>query len=99
MFEHILTTVGDAVGSWTYVIAGFLVFAEAALLVGFVLPGETALLVAGAFCHYGKLHLSIMIVVAVVCAVLLAGVAVLAAVSLRHVPAVGAEPERELAPV
>jgi len=33
-----------------------------------------------------------------VCAVLLVGVAVLAAVSLRHVPAVGA-PERELAPV
>lgn len=69
MFEHVLTTVGNAVGSWMYVIAGFLVFAEAALLVGFVLPGETALLVAGAFCHYGNLHLSIMIVVAVVCAI------------------------------
>ena len=69
MFENILTTVGDAVGSWMYVIAGFLVFAEAALLVGFVLPGETALLVAGAFCHYGNLHLSVTIVVAIVCAI------------------------------
>ena len=37
-------------------------------------------------------------VVAAVCAVLLAGVAVLAAVSLRHVPAVGAEPEPEGSP-
>ncbi len=69
MFENILTSVGDAVGSWMYVIAGFLVFAEAALLVGFVLPGETALLVAGAFCHFGSLHLSVTIVVAVVAAI------------------------------
>lgn len=69
MFENILTSIGDAVGPWMYVIAGFLVFAEAALLVGFVLPGETALLVAGAFCHYGNLHLSLTIVVAVVCAI------------------------------
>lgn len=66
-----MRSLGDAVGSWLYVIAGGLAFAEAAILVGMVLPGETALLVAGVFCNakYGHLNLGIMIIVAVVCAV------------------------------
>jgi membrane-associated protein len=62
-------SIGDAVGLWLYVIAGGLAFAEAALLVGFVLPGEIALLVAGYFCRYGSLDLWVMAVVAVVCAI------------------------------
>lgn len=61
--------IGNAVGGWLYVIAGALCFAEAAILVGMVLPGETALLVAGVFCQRGVLSLPIMIVVALVCAV------------------------------
>src|SRR5882757_5735600 len=62
-------TVGNAVGLWLYVIAGGLAFAEAAILVGFVLPGEIALLVAGYFCRYGSLNVWVMAVVAVVCAI------------------------------
>lgn len=71
MLERILTSIGDTVGAWLYVIAGGLCFAEAAILVGMVLPGETALLVAGVFCNakYGNLNLGIMIGVAVVCAI------------------------------
>jgi membrane-associated protein len=71
MFEHIMRSIGDTVGLWLYVIAGGLAFAEAAILVGMVLPGETALLVAGVFCNakYGDLQLGIMIPVAVVCAI------------------------------
>ena len=71
MFEHILRSIGDTVGSWLYVIAGALCFTEAALLVGMVLPGESALLVAGVFCNhrYGQLNLWVMCVVAAVCAV------------------------------
>lgn len=71
MFEHIMRSIGDAVGLWLYVIAGGLAFAEAAILVGMVLPGETALLVAGVFCNakYGKLDLAIMIPVAVLAAI------------------------------
>jgi membrane protein DedA with SNARE-associated domain len=52
-----------------YVIAGGLCFAEAAILVGMVLPGETALLVAGVFCAHHKLNVVLMIIIAVVCAV------------------------------
>jgi membrane-associated protein len=69
VFEHIMRSIGDAVGLWFYLIAGGLAFAEAAILVGMVLPGETALLVAGVFCKYGHLNLVVMIVIAVVCAI------------------------------
>jgi membrane-associated protein len=71
VFEHLMRSIGDAVGSWLYLIAGGLAFTEAAILVGMVLPGETALLVAGVFCNprYGNLNLAVMIVIAVVCAI------------------------------
>lgn len=71
MFEHLLRTIGDSVGLWLYLIAGGLAFAEAAILVGMVLPGETALLVAGVFSNpkYGNLNVVLMIVIAVVCAI------------------------------
>lgn len=70
MFEHLVERVGNAVGAWLYVIAGGLCFAEAAILVGLVLPGETALLVAGVFCQRGVLNLWIMIPVAVAAAII-----------------------------
>jgi membrane-associated protein len=69
MFEHLVEQIGNAVGAWMYVIAGALCFAEAAILVGMVLPGETALLVAGVFCQRGTLNLWVMIVVATLCAI------------------------------
>lgn len=69
MFEHLVESVGNAVGAWLYVIAGALCFGEAAILLGMVLPGETALLVAGVFCQKGTLDLWVMIVVAFGCAV------------------------------
>jgi membrane-associated protein len=71
MFESILRSIGNSVGAWLYVISGGLAFAEAAILVGMVLPGETALLVAGVFCNarYGNLNLGLMIVIAAVCAI------------------------------
>jgi len=64
-----LKHIGQSVGAWLYVIAAFLAFAEAAILVGMVLPGETALLVAGYFCHEGVLSLWIMIPVAIAAAI------------------------------
>ncbi|MEP6598859.1 MAG: DedA family protein [Actinomycetota bacterium] len=69
MFERLVTHIGDSVGAWLYLIAGGLAFAEAAILVGMVLPGETALLVAGVFCQRGVLNLWVMIAVAIACAI------------------------------
>lgn len=65
----LLKTIGEHAGAWLYVIAALLAFAEAAILVGMVLPGETALLVAGYFCHEKVLSLWIMIPLAVVAAI------------------------------
>lgn len=67
---NFLRMLGETVGVWLYVIAGGLAFAEAAVLVGVVFPGETALLVAGFGAHQGWISLWPMIAVAVVCAVL-----------------------------
>jgi membrane-associated protein len=64
-----MRSIGDSVGLWLYVIAGALAFSEAAILVGFVLPGEIALLVAGYFCRYGDLKLWLMVLIAIVCAI------------------------------
>lgn len=68
MIEY-LRQVGETVGPWLYLIAGALAFGEAAIMVGLVLPGETALLVAGFYAHQGVLSLPWMIVIAVVCAI------------------------------
>jgi membrane-associated protein len=67
---EILKNIGHSVGVWLYVIAGGLAFAEAAILVGMVLPGEAALLVAGYFCHEGVLSLPLMIAVAIFSAII-----------------------------
>ncbi len=68
MLEY-LRGIGESVGPWLYVIAGGLAFAEAAVLVGVVLPGETALLVAGFAAHEGIIGLVPMIGVASLCAI------------------------------
>jgi membrane protein DedA with SNARE-associated domain len=69
MFEHLIEHIGNAVGVWLYVIAAALCFGEAAILLGMVLPGETALLVGGVFAQRGTLNVWVMIVIAVIAAV------------------------------
>jgi membrane protein DedA with SNARE-associated domain len=66
---ELLRNLGEHVGTWLYVIAALLVFAEAAIMIGMVFPGETALLVAGYFCHEGVLRLEIMIPLAICAAI------------------------------
>ena len=65
-----LQQIGAQVGAWFYVIAGGLAFAEAAVMVGLVLPGETALLVAGLAAHQQWIGLWPMVGVAVGSAIL-----------------------------
>lgn len=63
--EEWLVRLGDHIGPWLYAILGALAFAEAGFFLGFVLPGETALLVGGFLASKGVLNLPIMLVVAV----------------------------------
>ena len=52
-----------------YGIVAALVFAEAALFVGFVFPGETAIIVGGVLASQGRLALPLLLVFAVVAAI------------------------------
>jgi len=61
VFEQLLgPTSATPSANWLYLIAAAFCFAEAALLVGMVLPERTALLVAGVFCQRGPLNLWVM---------------------------------------
>ncbi len=48
-------------GPWTYAVIGLLVFAEAAIFVGFVVPGETAVLFGGLLASTGHLSLWLLL--------------------------------------
>ncbi len=56
-------------GPWLLAVIGALVFGEAAIFIGFVLPGETAVLIGGFLASTGRLSVVTLAVVVVVCAV------------------------------
>jgi membrane protein DedA with SNARE-associated domain len=56
-------------GPPAYALIGFLAFAEAALMVGFFIPGETAVVIGGVLAGIHQVNLDLMIVVVVVCAI------------------------------
>ncbi len=56
-------------GPTAYALVGFLAFAEAGLMVGFFIPGETAVVVGGVLAGLGRVNLGTMMIVVVVCAV------------------------------
>jgi membrane protein DedA with SNARE-associated domain len=53
-----------------YALVGGLAFAEAALFVGFVLPGETAVILGGVLAHQHKVSLPVIATVAVLAAII-----------------------------
>jgi membrane protein DedA with SNARE-associated domain len=57
-------------GTVVYLIVGLLVFAEDALFIGFVVPGETAAILGGVAASRHQVSLPVMCVVVVVCAIL-----------------------------
>ena len=69
MLASIATWLEHFHGPTVYVICGALVFGEAALLLGFVIPGETAALVGGALASFGGINLELMLLVVIACAI------------------------------
>jgi membrane-associated protein len=65
LVDHLLTLPAAAV----LTITGVLVFVEDALFVGFVLPAETAAVLAGVSANRGNVSLTAVIVVVVICAI------------------------------
>lgn len=67
-FLHQLLTLGPV---WVYCLVGLLVFAEDAIFVGFVLPGETAAVLGGVAASLG--HVDLLGIIAVVVAAAIVG--------------------------
>jgi len=55
---------------WIYLVVGLLVFAEDALFVGFLIPGETAAVIGGVTANSGRTDLVAMMAVVVAAAIL-----------------------------
>ncbi len=64
IIESGVSALGDQISPWGYIILFGLTLAEAAAFVGLLIPGETALLVAGVLANRGELSLTWVIVCA-----------------------------------
>lgn len=69
IINSVVDTILNLHGFPAYAIVGGLAFAEAALFVGFVLPGETAVILGGVLAHEHQVSLVLIAVVAVVGAI------------------------------
>jgi membrane protein DedA with SNARE-associated domain len=69
-FEKVLEDVGSSLGQWTYLVVGALAFAETGAFLGFIAPGETAVIVGGLVAGQGQISLLALIAIVWACAVL-----------------------------
>lgn len=69
MIQHFIDFLLGVPPPLAYLLIGALVFSEAALFVGFVLPGETAVLFGGVLASTGHLNLVLLMVLVVIAAV------------------------------
>ena len=67
--EELLEDVGQALGPWTYLLVGVLAFLETGAFVGFIAPGETAVIVGGVVAGQGEISLLVLIGIVWACAV------------------------------
>jgi membrane protein DedA with SNARE-associated domain len=70
MLHSVLDAIRSVPSLLAYGIIALLVFGEAAFFVGFVLPGETAVLLGGFLASQGHLNIVTLIVLVVICAIL-----------------------------
>jgi membrane-associated protein len=69
LISSLVNTVLGAPPWLVYVLVGLVVFAEDALFVGFVLPGETLAIIGGVTASLGHTHLSVILVIVVLAAI------------------------------
>lgn len=67
--SFLLEKIQDLPGILVYCLVAFLVFGEAALFIGFVLPGETAVIVAGVVASKGHVNVVTLCILVVVSAI------------------------------
>jgi membrane protein DedA with SNARE-associated domain/membrane-associated phospholipid phosphatase len=67
--EKLLEDAGETLGSWTYLLVGTMAFLETGAFVGFIAPGETAVIVGGLVAGQGQISLFVLIAIIWACAV------------------------------
>ena len=67
--EKLLEDAGETLGKWTYLLVGVLAYLETGAFVGFVAPGETAVIVGGLVAGQGQISLFVLIAIVWACAV------------------------------
>ena len=60
-FEQLLQDAGQALGKWTYLAVGLMAFLETGAFLGFVAPGETAVIVGGLVAGQGQISIVVLI--------------------------------------
>lgn len=68
--EHVLVTIGETLGAWTYLLVGLMAFLETGAFIGLIAPGETAMIVGGVVAGQGQISVITLIAIAWACAVL-----------------------------
>ena len=69
MIARLLDPLLNLHGWEVYSLVGALVFAEASILIGFVFPGETAVILGGVSASRGHVNIAVLIAVVVSCAI------------------------------
>ncbi len=62
--DQVLEDIGRALGKWTYLLVAILAFLEAGAFVGLLIPGETAIIVAGVVAGQGEIDIVLLIAIA-----------------------------------
>lgn len=62
--EEVLTDLGRALGTWTYLLVGVLCFLESGAGIGLLVPGETAIIVGGVVAGQGEIDIVVLIAIA-----------------------------------
>jgi membrane protein DedA with SNARE-associated domain/membrane-associated phospholipid phosphatase len=69
-FEKVLENIGSALGPWTYAVVGLFAFLETGAFLGFIAPGETAVIVGGLVAGQGQISLLALIAIVWACCLL-----------------------------
>jgi membrane-associated protein len=69
LITHLLDPVLNLHGWAVYAVVGVLVFAEASLLIGFIFPGETAVILGGVAASRGHANIATLIVLVIACGI------------------------------
>src|SRR3954454_21101904 len=68
--EHIIKSLADTLGKWTYVLVGAMAFLETGAFVGFIAPGEFTVILGGVIAGEGTISIVPLIGIVWACAIL-----------------------------